>query len=105
MQGKSVFKVPQGKLLKVFLDFEPADSRIISVKITGDFFLHPENGIEIVEERLKGKSIAEAESIVVLAVKENDLQFFGADPASIALAIKMAAENAAQQAKEKGGAD
>ncbi|MBI4052482.1 MAG: biotin--protein ligase [Candidatus Diapherotrites archaeon] len=94
MQGKSVFKVPQGKLLKVFLDFEPAANRIISVKITGDFFLHPENGIELVEKNLKGKSIEEAESVIALAVKENDLQFFGADPASIALAIKMASENA-----------
>lgn len=96
LQGKSVYKVPQGKLLKIFLDFGPADSRINSVKITGDFFLHPENGIELIEKKLRGVRIAEAEGIVTKAVQENLLQFFGAGPESIALAIKMAAENASE---------
>ena len=54
MKGSSVFKIPEGKLVKVFLEFE--NEKIVGVKIFGDFFLYPETGIEEIEKALKGKN-------------------------------------------------
>ena len=55
MKGNSVYKVPGGKLLKISLEAE--GNKIKSVKITGDFFMHPETGVELIEEAIAGKEI------------------------------------------------
>lgn len=47
---KAIYKVPNGKLLKIFL--EENDGAIVSIKITGDFFLYPEENIEKLEKAL-----------------------------------------------------
>ena len=52
---KSVYKVPGGKLLKISL--EPEDNRIKSIRIMGDFFLHPEESITELEDGLKGADV------------------------------------------------
>jgi hypothetical protein len=49
---KFEYKVPGGKLIKVFASIK--NGFIEEIKITGDFFLHPEESIEILEEKLKG---------------------------------------------------
>ncbi len=49
---RSIYKIPNGKLLKIFLD--DADGKIVSLKITGDFFLYPEENIEALEKALRG---------------------------------------------------
>ena len=48
-------KVPGGKLLKVHLNIEATQEvhMITSTKITGDFFLHPEDVIDEIENHLK----------------------------------------------------
>ncbi len=52
---RSVYKIPNGKLLKISLD--DADEKIVSLKITGDFFLYPEENIEALEKALRGVSV------------------------------------------------
>lgn len=52
---KAIFKVPNGKLLKIFL--EDFDGKIKSIKITGDFFAHPEENIEKMERALAGADL------------------------------------------------
>jgi len=47
--------VPGGKLIKIFASIK--NDVIEEIKITGDFFLHPEESIEILEEKLKGVKI------------------------------------------------
>ena len=42
MQSKSVYKVPNGKLLKIFLDYNIENKLINNISITGDFFAYPE---------------------------------------------------------------
>ena len=42
-------------VIEIELDFK--DQVITSVKITGDFFIHPEEAIEIIEDGLKGIKI------------------------------------------------
>ncbi len=49
------YKVPGGKLIRLRARIE--EGRIRSVKITGDFFLHPEERIEELEEALVGKKL------------------------------------------------
>lgn len=56
---KALYKVPNGKLLKIFL--EETDSCIDHIKITGDFFMHPEEDIELLEDALEGCVIEEGE--------------------------------------------
>ncbi len=67
--GKSIFKA--GKLIKIFVDY---DSEIRSIKITGDFFLHPEEKIFEIEKGLVGTPANE------VAIKEKLQQLLlGAD--------------------------
>jgi len=44
-------KVPNGKLVRIKIDF---DKEIESVQITGDFFMHPEHVVEEFEKILTG---------------------------------------------------
>ena len=41
-------KIKNGKLLRV--EFEKKDDRITKIKITGDFFIYPEESIEKIEK-------------------------------------------------------
>ncbi len=90
MLGKSVYKIPEGKLVKIELDF--TGSKINSVKINGDFFLYPENGIEAIEKNLSKVSL-DKESIISavdLTVKKNSLELFGITSEGVADAIMLA---------------
>jgi len=53
MNSKSVYKIPNGKLLKISLEYDENNSTISSVRIMGDFFAYPEEAIEILENELK----------------------------------------------------
>ena len=50
--GKAELKVPGGKLLRAFTTLR--EGRIEEVRITGDFFMHPEEVLEELERRLRG---------------------------------------------------
>ncbi len=54
-QGKAIKKIPGGKLVRVDVTFSP--DRLESVKITGDFFLHPEDLLVEIESRLAGLAL------------------------------------------------
>ena len=88
---KAIYKVPNGKLLKIFL--EDAGEKIISIKITGDFFMHPEENIEKLEKALAGTELNEKN----LTDKINEFlnssptTFFGLDVTSLVTTILNAA--------------
>ena len=52
IHAHSVYKVPQGKLLKISLDYDDTTNVIQQVCLTGDFFIHPEEGLELLEQSL-----------------------------------------------------
>lgn len=54
---KAEYKVEGGKLIKVQLSKD--DNKIGFIKITGDFFMHPEEAIDGLEDILKGCPIDE----------------------------------------------
>lgn len=84
---KALYKVPNGKLLKIFL--EDADSRIASIKITGDFFLYPEENIEKLEANLLGSELTKEAltSRVNEFISKTPTTFFGLDVDSLVSTI------------------
>lgn len=61
MEGKASQKVPGGKLIRVSVEWE--DSTLSNVKITGDFFMHPEEAIVKIEEALSGFSLENLDAL------------------------------------------
>ena len=89
MQSKSVYKVPNGKLLKIFLDYNEKNDSINTIRITGDFFAYPEEAIEIIENELKGEVLDKrklAEKINKIVTKQ-DIKFIGLDAEGLAEGI------------------
>ena len=88
----TIYKVPEGKLLKVFLDTDGAT--IGNLKITGDFFMHPEEKIVELEAALMGHALEETALAATIDgfLKAHFIELFGADAASIAKTILMAAQ-------------
>ena len=79
MQSKSVYKVPNGKLLKVFLDYDENKDSINSVCITGDFFAYPEETIEIMENELKNTPLNREQLLkkIQSIIKDYNIEFIG----------------------------
>ena len=79
MQSKSIYKIPNGKLLKVFLDYDKKRNSINKICITGDFFAYPEEAIELVENKLKNTMLERKllhEKIQSMVTRHN-IQFIG----------------------------
>ena len=79
MQSKSIYKIPNGKLLKIFLEFDENKKIIKKINITGDFFAYPEEAIETLENELINTSINKTnlyEKINEVIVK-NKIEFIG----------------------------
>jgi lipoate-protein ligase A len=88
--GKAQYKVEGGKLIKVQLKLE--DEKIKEAKITGDFFLHPEELIDELEKKLEGSELNEnvlADHIKAF-IKRNKAVLLGVTPEDFAKCIVMA---------------
>lgn len=82
MKGSATHKVPGGKLVRASVDYGWS---INEVKLTGDFFLHPEESIEHIEEVFRGidkntshekmaqliKDAVDSKGIVLIGVTED----------------------------------
>ena len=53
MRSQSIYKVPQGKLLKISVEYDEKEYRIKEIRITGDFFAYPEEALELMETKLQ----------------------------------------------------
>lgn len=84
-------KVKEGKVVKVEVD---CDELIRNVRITGDFFLHPEDILEEIEKSMVGlERNADEETIIsniLKVIADRDVQMIGISPESIALLIREA---------------
>ncbi len=85
IRAKSISKLD--KLIKIELTYHQKSMEIKSIKITGDFFLHPEETIEKLEESLVGVKLKK-ESIKnkIEAILKNS-EFYGFDVDSLSNAI------------------
>ena len=89
MEGTAMEKVPGGKLVRARVNY---DQKIKIVKITGDFFLHPEEAIVKIEECMAGfdKNVDQgylAEKIREV-VRSEGVQLIGVTEDAIARVVK-----------------
>lgn len=82
-------KVPGGKLFRLDVDID--NLKIDDIKITGDFFMHPETTIIMIEEVIKGTSIKFDKQRVVdmtnIVLKLNNTQLLGFNANDLADAL------------------
>lgn len=85
------YKIPGGKL--VVADIEVEDNRIVGVRLSGDFFLEPDDALERMQEAIEGistdTSIGEIVSRLDSALLPGD-QLFGISPHGVAMAVRRA---------------
>ncbi len=91
MNSKSVYKVPNGKLLKINLDYDEKTNNIENVRITGDFFAYPEEAIEKIEEELKSTKLERRTLVekIQSIINENEIEFIGLDAEGLTQGILM----------------
>lgn len=63
LKCRGVYKNPNGKL--VIIDTVLYNDKIVDLVISGDFFAHPEEAVEELENSLKGLMISDAERVLV----------------------------------------
>ncbi|MCZ7358248.1 MAG: hypothetical protein O8C66_06370 [Candidatus Methanoperedens sp.] len=84
-------KVKEGKLVKVEVEY---DEYIKRLRITGDFFMHPEDMLEKIETSMVGMKKNSRVGVIVSKIQEiaeaNDVQMIGVSPESLALVIREA---------------
>lgn len=85
----SSYKIPGGKLVKVKLWVD--SEKIERITILGDFFLHPEETIQVIENSLVGieLNITSIENLISKVMSESDATLIGATPEDFATAIMM----------------
>ena len=94
--GKSAYKVPGGKLIKI--ELSESNGTIESVKIMGDFFMHPEEAMDSLEKGLAGVAVNH-DSIIDAAtelMQENNIELFGINAEALAEAIMRARDRGAE---------
>ena len=72
-----------GKIVKIKLDYNKESQLIHSIKITGDFFLHPEEAIERLEQGLCGIKLEKEDLKNKIQIILDDTEFFGFDIESL----------------------
>ncbi|MFW5991323.1 MAG: lipoate protein ligase C-terminal domain-containing protein [Candidatus Nanoarchaeia archaeon] len=90
MKYEIEYKVPKGKLLRLQVSLE--NDIISSIKISGDFFAHPERAIEEIEELLAGKRIAEVEKELSKFIKKNNIELIGFEAGDLTKALERIAK-------------
>ncbi|MFW9846383.1 MAG: lipoate protein ligase C-terminal domain-containing protein [Candidatus Thorarchaeota archaeon] len=81
------YKVPGGKLIKI--DVRIKDATIEAITILGDFFLHPEEVLDELEEGLRGVQLSESHITKSIqdVLDRNECTLIGAAASDFAQAI------------------
>ncbi len=91
MRSQSVYKVPQGKLLKISVEYTKKKNVINNIWITGDFFAHPEESIELMEKKLRNTVLEQKQLLEKIRsiISEYHIQFVGVDAEGLTKGILM----------------
>jgi lipoate-protein ligase A len=85
LHGQAMRKAPGGKLLRVDVDYSEQVER---VRLTGDFFLFPEDAVEALEAGLAGFPLGSAVSQFVDKIQsvlaQTQAELYGISPTDIA---------------------
>lgn len=97
------FKVPKGKLVVVDLDLDMENDVIRNVRVSGDFFLYPEEALAPITASLEGAPAGRQEEVyreLVAAAVPRGTEMLGFSPRAVAVAVVRA-----QNATQEGAAD
>lgn len=98
MKAKRALKIPGGKFLRMEMEW---DELIRSVKLTGDFFLYPEEGIQALEQSLIGMGALVREEQIRERIdhiaRERGLQMIGFSPEDVAKLAVLVLTSATQE--------
>ncbi len=84
---RAEYKVPGGKLLVA--ETEVKDGVLTTVKVTGDFFMHPEEAINDLEEALRGRDASQIGEIVEGFFGGKEITLFGVSENDFAHVLKL----------------
>lgn len=90
------YKQPGGKLVQV--DFDVSAGTLTGVRVSGDFFLYPEEVLEPIVSAVEGSSIAMTPSqraATIAAAIPADSEWLGSSPDGLATAIQRALDGGA----------
>ena len=71
------YKVPGGKLLRMHIKSEK--NTILQIRIAGDFFMHPEESITLIESALIGTPLNQVGQVLKDFIKNNNIKIIGFD--------------------------
>lgn len=77
----AIRKISGGKLVKI--SFTTQNDVLTSFKLYGDFFLHPETTLDLIEAQLIGTHLHEISKLIQLILDEHDAEFIGVAPDDI----------------------
>ncbi|MBI5224786.1 hypothetical protein HY989_02860 [Candidatus Micrarchaeota archaeon] len=104
MKSKITAKVEGGKMLRMEVELSESQEKAKYVKITGDFFIHPEDSLVVIEKTLVMSNASEGMETIALKIEEicksQGIQMIGITPQAIASTFF----EAIKQAKETNGA-
>ena len=89
------YKTPGGKLVAV--DFTVADGLLRQVRVSGDFFLYPEEALATIDHALEGASQQETEPQLaarIAAALAPDVTMLGFSPEAVVTAVRRGLEGA-----------
>lgn len=92
------YKEPGGKLIQV--DFNVIGGRLTNVKVSGDFFLYPDEALETIVASVEGSAadLTEPERAdLVRDALTDEVEWLGASPMGLAIAIERALTSGAGQ--------
>jgi lipoate-protein ligase A len=89
MQYHSIYKVPNGKLLRVSLRFDTKTNLVSQVRITGDFFAYPEESIEWLERDLENSTLDQdlLRTKIQSIIEKYGIRFIGVDAEGLTQAL------------------
>lgn len=75
-------KIPNGKFVRV--DVQISDGKMSAIKITGDFFMHPEDALVEIEKRMVGlhKNDVKQKTVEIFSSANAEIIGFSADDIS-----------------------
>ncbi|MBE3121436.1 MAG: hypothetical protein IMZ43_08390 [Thermoplasmata archaeon] len=91
MRSQSIYKVPQGKLLKISVEYDEKNNVIMNIRITGDFFAYPEEAIELMETKLRNVLMEREQLLEKIRsiITEYHIQFIGVNAEGLTQGILM----------------
>jgi hypothetical protein len=91
MRSSSIYKVPQGKLLKISVEYDEKNNVIMDIRIMGDFFAYPEEAVELMETKLRNTEIERGQLLEKISslITEYHIQFIGLNAEGLTQGILM----------------